>query len=111
MKSSWGNCQRDTSDVKELIPEFFYLPEMFTNMNGYKLGSQVWSPTQVTSGKYFSFSFLPATPSSLSPALLPELQRIKDSVRCAVLGAKVQGHGQEPLMQTLIVHLLKTNLL
>ena len=40
VKSSWANCQRDTSDVKELIPEFFYLPEMFTNMNGYKLGAQ-----------------------------------------------------------------------
>ena len=26
--------------MKELIPEFFYLPEMFTNMNGYKLGAQ-----------------------------------------------------------------------
>ena len=25
---------------QELIPEFFCLPEMFTNMNGYKLGSQ-----------------------------------------------------------------------
>ncbi|XP_034024289.1 neurobeachin [Thalassophryne amazonica] len=35
---SWRNCQRDTSDVKELIPEFFYLPEMFVNSNGYHLG-------------------------------------------------------------------------
>ncbi|XP_071745123.1 neurobeachin isoform X3 [Lepeophtheirus salmonis] len=39
IKTSWQNCQRDTSDVKELIPEFFSLPEMFVNMNGYKLGS------------------------------------------------------------------------
>lgn len=38
VKAAWENCQRDTSDVKELIPEFFCLPEMFTNMNGYKLG-------------------------------------------------------------------------
>jgi len=38
MKSSWSNCQRDTSDVKELIPEFYYLPEMFVNSNGYRLG-------------------------------------------------------------------------
>ncbi|KAJ8404707.1 hypothetical protein AAFF_G00335700 [Aldrovandia affinis] len=35
---SWRNCQRDTSDVKELIPEFYYLPEMFVNSNGYDLG-------------------------------------------------------------------------
>ncbi|MBN3301563.1 NBEA protein, partial [Amia calva] len=35
---SWRNCQRDTSDVKELIPEFYYLPEMFVNSNAYNLG-------------------------------------------------------------------------
>ncbi|XP_068507524.1 neurobeachin isoform X1 [Syngnathus scovelli] len=35
---SWRNCQRDTSDVRELIPEFFYLPEMLVNSNGYHLG-------------------------------------------------------------------------
>ncbi|XP_058884561.1 neurobeachin-like isoform X10 [Acipenser ruthenus] len=35
---SWRNCQRDTSDVKELIPEFYYLPEMFVNSNEYNLG-------------------------------------------------------------------------
>ncbi|XP_055077240.1 lipopolysaccharide-responsive and beige-like anchor protein isoform X3 [Periophthalmus magnuspinnatus] len=35
---AWRNCQRDTSDVKELIPEFFYLPEMFVNANSYSLG-------------------------------------------------------------------------
>ncbi|XP_052124935.1 neurobeachin isoform X3 [Frankliniella occidentalis] len=37
---SWKNCQRDTSDVKELIPEFFFLPEMFVNSNRYRLGLQ-----------------------------------------------------------------------
>ncbi|XP_035391367.1 neurobeachin a isoform X3 [Electrophorus electricus] len=35
---SWRSCQRDTSDVKELIPEFYYLPEMFVNSNSYELG-------------------------------------------------------------------------
>lgn len=35
---SWQNCQRDSSDVKELIPEFFSLPEMLVNSNHYKLG-------------------------------------------------------------------------
>ncbi|XP_028967428.1 neurobeachin [Galendromus occidentalis] len=37
---SWKNCQRDTSDVKELIPEFFYLPEMFLNQNSFSLGKR-----------------------------------------------------------------------
>lgn len=36
---AWKNCQRDTSDVKELIPEFYYLPDMFVNTNRYNLGS------------------------------------------------------------------------
>uniref|UniRef100_A0A8C9SP63 Neurobeachin n=1 Tax=Scleropages formosus TaxID=113540 RepID=A0A8C9SP63_SCLFO len=35
---SWRNSQRDTNDVKELIPEFYYLPEMFVNSNGYNFG-------------------------------------------------------------------------
>ncbi|XP_061716791.1 neurobeachin isoform X16 [Cydia pomonella] len=35
---SWKNCQRDTSDVKELIPELFFLPEMLVNSAGYRLG-------------------------------------------------------------------------
>uniref|UniRef100_A0A671PEB6 Neurobeachin n=1 Tax=Sinocyclocheilus anshuiensis TaxID=1608454 RepID=A0A671PEB6_9TELE len=35
---SWRSCQRDTSDVRELIPEFYYLPEMFVNSSGYDLG-------------------------------------------------------------------------
>nr|XP_017035233.1 neurobeachin isoform X12 [Drosophila kikkawai] len=35
---SWKNCQRDTSDVKELIPEWYFLPEMFYNSSNYRLG-------------------------------------------------------------------------
>lgn len=38
--SSWNNCQRDTSDVKELIPEWFYLSEMFYNESNYIFGSR-----------------------------------------------------------------------
>ena len=38
VSTSWKNCQRDTSDVKELVPEFFYLPEMFLNLNRFNLG-------------------------------------------------------------------------
>ena len=36
---SWQNCQRDSSDVQELIPELFYLPEMLTNGNHVKFGN------------------------------------------------------------------------
>ncbi|XP_028598700.2 lipopolysaccharide-responsive and beige-like anchor protein isoform X3 [Podarcis muralis] len=35
---AWRNSQRDTSDIKELVPEFYYLPEMFVNYNNYNLG-------------------------------------------------------------------------
>ncbi|XP_028409384.1 neurobeachin-like [Dendronephthya gigantea] len=35
---AWQNCQRDTSDVKELIPELYYLPEMFVNSNRFQFG-------------------------------------------------------------------------
>ena len=90
-------------------------------------GGQINDPS---SGKHHSLPFLPATPSSLSrtleglfeltrhpsraldspSALLPELQRNKDTVRCAALGAEVPGHHQKQLTQTLIVRLLKTHL-
>ncbi|KAK3099516.1 hypothetical protein FSP39_005633 [Pinctada imbricata] len=40
ISTSWKNCQRDTSDVKELIPEFFFLPEMFVNENKFRFGKQ-----------------------------------------------------------------------
>ena len=87
-------------------------------------GGQINDPSL---GKHYSLPFLPATPSSpsrtleglfeltrrpsqalASPrAVLPELQRYKDTVRCAALGAEVPGHRQEQLTQTLIVHLMK----
>jgi len=35
---TWTRCQRDSHDVKELIPELFFLPEMLRNSNGYALG-------------------------------------------------------------------------
>ena len=44
-------------------------------------------------------------------ALLPELQRYKDTVRCGALGAQVPGHRQQQLTQTLIVRLLKKHFL
>jgi len=36
--SSWDGCLTSTSDMKELIPEFFCLPEMFLNTNKFPLG-------------------------------------------------------------------------
>ena len=58
---------------------------------------------------------LSAIPSSPSwtlegplPRLLPELQRIKDSVKCDALDGQVPGHYQEQLTQTLIGHFLST---
>lgn len=34
----WENCLNNASDVKELIPEFFYLPCFLENVNGLNLG-------------------------------------------------------------------------
>ncbi|CAD8092169.1 unnamed protein product [Paramecium primaurelia] len=35
---SWIDCNNEMADVRELTPEFFYLPESFLNINGYNLG-------------------------------------------------------------------------
>ncbi|CAB3401729.1 unnamed protein product [Caenorhabditis bovis] len=40
IKDTWERCQRDSHDVKELIPELYYLPEIFRNSNQYELGQR-----------------------------------------------------------------------
>ena len=38
IETQWSACNYDSMDNKELIPEFFYLPEMFANYNRYNFG-------------------------------------------------------------------------
>lgn len=38
IEGTYKNCLSNTSDVKELIPEFFYMPEFLLNSNSYHLG-------------------------------------------------------------------------
>ncbi len=39
MEKAWTSASRDNmTDVRELIPEFYYLPELFVNQNGYDFG-------------------------------------------------------------------------
>ena len=41
IKTSWYLASKGSStDVKELIPELFYLPELFLNEEGLKLGQR-----------------------------------------------------------------------
>ncbi|KAJ5074093.1 beige/beach-related [Anaeramoeba ignava] len=44
---AWNICQTSTSDVKELIPEFFYLPEFLYNHNKFNLGKRQDSEVQI----------------------------------------------------------------
>ena len=59
----------------------------------------------------FELTWRPSQALNSPRALLPELQRYKDTVRCAALGAEVPGHRQQQLTQTLIVRLLKKHFL
>nr|XP_029116201.1 BEACH domain-containing protein B isoform X4 [Elaeis guineensis] len=38
IEATYRNCLSNTSDVKELIPEFFYMPDFLINSNSYHLG-------------------------------------------------------------------------
>ncbi|KAK9130032.1 hypothetical protein Sjap_010519 [Stephania japonica] len=38
IEGTFRNCMSNTSDVKELIPEFFYMPDFLINSNSYHLG-------------------------------------------------------------------------
>lgn len=45
LPSTWNNLLNNSNDVKELIPEFFYLPEFLRNVNGKKASEKLerWS--------------------------------------------------------------------
>ena len=55
----------------------------------------------------FELTLRPSRALNLPRALLLELQRYKDTVRCAALGMDVPGHRQKQLTQTLIVNFVK----
>ena len=38
IEQAWFNCLHGTTDVKEMIPEFFYMPEFLVNSNKFNLG-------------------------------------------------------------------------
>ncbi|KAK4187265.1 beige protein 1 [Podospora australis] len=41
IEGAWTSSSRDNgSDIRELIPEFFYLPDFLTNINGYNFGER-----------------------------------------------------------------------
>ena len=65
--------------------------------------------SSVTPSKSLSSDSNPWRALDSPHALLTELQRNKDIVRCAALCAEVQRHCQKQLMQTLIVRLLETH--
>ena len=48
----------------------------------------------IPSFSHFSLPFLPSTPSFPTRALLPELQRYKDTFRFTALGVQIPGHRQ-----------------
>eukprot|EP01156_Anaeramoeba_ignava_P006599 Anaeramoba_ignava/a349073_49.p1 GENE.a349073_49~~a349073_49.p1 ORF type:complete len:1897 (-),score=523.92 a349073_49:43-5580(-) len=39
LELAWQNCLRNPTDLKELIPEFFYLPDFLENSNSLDLGA------------------------------------------------------------------------
>ena len=68
------------------------------------------SPSRTLEGLY-ELTRRPSRALDSPCALLPELQRYKDTVRCGALGAEVPGHRQQQMKQTLIVRLSKTHFL
>lgn len=55
--ATWRSIYENGSDVKELIPEFFYLPEFLMNMNNFDLGT-------LQTGQRINDVILPAWASS-----------------------------------------------
>jgi len=40
IETAWKGCQSSLHDVKELIPEWYYQPEIFRNINGFDMGTR-----------------------------------------------------------------------
>lgn len=40
IEHTWNGCLSNQSDVKELIPEFYFLPDFLQNVNNTNLGTR-----------------------------------------------------------------------
>ncbi len=58
MVSSWKSAAKELSDVRELIPEFYYLSEVFFNREGLNLGTMQSGKSSTT----WNFQFGLLTP-------------------------------------------------
>ncbi|KAF2139013.1 uncharacterized protein K452DRAFT_255050 [Aplosporella prunicola CBS 121167] len=48
IEKAWNSASKDNmTDVRELIPEFYYLPEFLKNMNGYNFGTKQGSGEKI----------------------------------------------------------------
>ena len=68
------------------------------------------SPSQTLEG-LFELTRRPSRAPDSPRALLPELQRCKDTVSCDALGEDVPGHRQEQLTQTVDCTFVENSLL
>ena len=59
--ATYHMCTTSISEVKELIPEFFFLPDMFRNVSGYTFGVTQDGPTVVRGVRcWHRITYLPA---------------------------------------------------
>ena len=64
IEQTWESCLKSISCFKELIPEFFYMPEFLENVNQYKFG-------KTQSGQDISVVALPPYVSSCPFSIVP----------------------------------------
>lgn len=58
VKEAWLSASKhNMADVKELIPEFFYLPEFLVNANQFDLGNTFFFPAIKTKSQHVSRRF------------------------------------------------------
>ena len=67
-------------------------------------------PSKQINEGLFELTRRPSRALNSPRALLSELQRYKDTLRCDALGAEVPGHRQKQLTQTLIVRVFENAL-
>ena len=84
-ENSYNNSIREKSDVRELIPEFFYLPDIFNNINNLNLG--------------FYINETDRSKIEINDVILPEWSKNKSDILIYVLKEMLEETNKEQIFK------------
>ena len=83
LENSYYNSIREKSDVRELIPEFFYLPDLFNNINNFNFG--------------YILSDIDRSKININNVILPDWAKNRSDIVVYVLRELLEGINKEKI--------------